>query len=74
MYTYNELISMGQNELQKELAKVAESLQELVIANRMRQLKETHKIRISRRYIAQVKTALANTFKIEKTPLKKNNL
>lgn len=58
MHRYSELLNLGWAELQRELEKSSIELQELRMGNRMKQLKETHKIRIAQRYIAQIKTAL----------------
>jgi large subunit ribosomal protein L29 len=58
MKKYHEITSLGVNELQQELVKSQKELHELRIANALKQLKETHKIKETRRYIAQLKTAL----------------
>ncbi len=60
MNKYQELLNMHQAELQKELEESMLHLQELYMGNRLKQLKETHKIAQTRHYIAQIKTALKN--------------
>jgi len=58
MKKYNEIASLGVRELQQELVKSQKELHELRIANALKQLKDTHKIKETRHYIAQLKTAL----------------
>lgn len=58
MKKFNEIASMSIAEIQHELAKSLKDLHELRLGNALKQLKETHKIRVTRRYIAQLKTAL----------------
>jgi ribosomal protein L29 len=58
MKKYNEIASMGAGELQHELEKSRKELHELRIGNALKQLKDTHKIKETRRYIAQLKTVL----------------
>ena len=58
MKKYNEIASMGAGELHHELEKSMKELHELRIGNALKQLKDTHKIKETRRYIAQLKTVL----------------
>lgn len=58
MNRFQELINMSDAELLSELTKIVSELHELRMGNKLRQLKETHKIRLARRYLAQIKTAL----------------
>ena len=58
MARYQDIIAMSETELLHELKKTLLELHELRMSNKLRQLKETHKIRLAKRYISQIKTAL----------------
>ena len=59
MHTINEIQSMSQEELLKTLNEAKRALSELRVRNGVNQLKETHKIRDTRREVARLKMFLA---------------
>lgn len=64
MARYQDIIAMSETELLHELKKTLVELHELRMSNKLRQLKETHKIRFAKRYVSQIKTALQELTKM----------
>lgn len=58
MQSFKEIITLRLEEIRKELSKSLRELHEMQVNNRLRQLKDTHKILETRKYIARLKTAL----------------
>jgi ribosomal protein L29 len=66
MYSFQELSNIPTAEKMSELTKTLAELHLARLSLKTNQLKETHKVKALRKYVAQIKTSLRSEAKTEK--------